>query len=459
LEDERDRKKLADWAKSSESASKINNIVSLVKSESSIFIRHDELDRDPWLLNCNNGTLDLRTGQLREHRREDLITKLAPVDFDPIATAPTFEAFLRDILPSEPVRRFVQRVIGYALNGTTEEHKLPIFYGCGANGKGTLLNVILDVVGDYGMQAANELLMARQNSHPTDQADLFGKRFVTNQETEEGQRLNESLVKQMTGGDRIRARRMREDFWQFEPTHTLFLATNHKPIIRGTDNAIWRRLRLVPFTVEIPEDKQDRKLPARLREELPGILAWAVRGHMDWLRNGLGEPEEVKAATSAYRSEMDMLKDFIEDRCVVNADMRVVAGELYEAYESWCVTNGERELSQTVFGKKLTERGIDPLKSNGVRYRIGIGLRHEGERPCLRIGEYEIFSDGTLSKDGIKVEAPTSDEMEGRVAGSGVDSSIAQENTELREGILENQTLPDTRPCAYGLTEKQLESA
>lgn len=391
-DDANTRKKLADWAKSSESASKINSMVSVVKSEPGILIGQSDLDKDPWLLNCNNGTLDLRTGALREYRPEDLITKLAPVDFDPNAMAHTFEAFLQEILPSEPVRKFVQRLIGYSLNGTTEEHKLPILYGHGANGKGTLLNTILDMLGDYAMQAANELLMARHNSHPTDQADLFGKRFVTNQETAEGQRFNESLVKQMTGGDRIRARRMREDFWEFEATHTLFLATNHKPVIRGTDHAIWRRLRLVPFTVTIPEENQDKRLPAKLRAELPGILAWAVRGHVEWLEHGLGEPNEVRAATNEYRSEMDVLGEFIEDRCKVDPDAKVVVGDLYEAYEVWCAKNGEDPLPTNLFGRKLTERGIAPMKSNGVRYRVGIDLKRSG----LRVGGSDRVGDSGI---------------------------------------------------------------
>jgi putative DNA primase/helicase len=166
--------------------------------------------------------------------------------------------------------------------------------------------------------------MAQQSdTHPTAQADLFRKRFVVNEETDDGQRLNESLVKRMTGGDRIRARRMREDRWEFAPTHTLFLATNHKPTVRGTNNAIWRRLRLVPFTVEIPEAQQDHKLADKLQDEAEGILAWLIRGHMDWLQNGLGEPEEVTQATAAYRGEQDVLAAFIDDMCVVRLDVRV----------------------------------------------------------------------------------------------------------------------------------------
>src|SRR5215212_3006671 len=178
----------------------------------------------------------------------------------------------------------------------------------------------MEALGDYSMQAAPELLLAKKASHPTELADLFGSRLVASVETDEGRRLAEGLVKQLTGRDPIKARRMREDFWQFDPTHTVFLATNHRPDVRGTDHAIWRRLKLVPFDVTIPEAEQDKRLAAKLRDELPGILAYIVRGCLEYQREGLGEPEEVKAATASYRSDMDVLANFIEDRCVVRAE-------------------------------------------------------------------------------------------------------------------------------------------
>ncbi len=374
-EQDTERKAIANHAKASESNNRIRGMVDSLKSEPFVAVQVKQLDGDPYLLNVNNGTLNLRTGELQAHKRADLITKIAPVDYHEDATAPTFEAFLREILPSEPVQGFMQRVIGYSLNGTTEEHKLPILHGAGANGKGTLLNTILAVVGDYGMQAANELLMARRNSHTTDLTDLFGKRFVINQETEQGQRLNESLVKQMTGGDRIRARRMRENNWEFQATHTLMLATNHKPVIRGTDNAIWRRLRLVPFTVEIPEHEQDHKLPEKLMAELPGILAWAVRGHMEWQQNGLGEPQEVTRATGDYRSDMDTLSGFIGDTCVVHPNARVKAQALYDAYVEWCDASRESAMKKKEFKEQMVRRGFTHKRARtGAYHYFGLGF-------------------------------------------------------------------------------------
>jgi putative DNA primase/helicase len=346
IEDEERRKALAKYARGCESDSKLRSMVNLLKSQPGVAIDFADLDRDPWLFNVHNGTLNLRTGELQPHDRGDLITKLADVDYNPDATSPTFDAFLHEILPTDTLRGFMQRVIDYSLNGTQREHKLPILHGTGANGKGTLLNIILDVVGDYGIQAADELLMSGSKAHPTDKADLFGKRFVVNQGTEEGQRLNESLIKRLTGGDRIRARRMNENFWEFQPSHTLLLATNHKPVVRSGGNSVWRRLRLVPFTEEIPEHKQDQALPDKLRNELPGILAWAVRGHMDWLQQGsLGEPEEVTAATSEYRNEQDALGRFIEEMCVEGPEARVKAADLHESYRDGATTTARYRLS------------------------------------------------------------------------------------------------------------------
>jgi P4 family phage/plasmid primase-like protien len=375
---EGERKALADHAKRSESRQRVEAMISL--AESAVPVRPEELDPDPWLLNVSNGTVDFRTGELLAHHRENLITKLAPVSYDRDARAPTFEKFLERILSSEALRRFVQRAIGYAASGVVSEEMLPIFYGVGANGKSTLVNVVMEVLGDYAVQAAPELLLAKRGSHPTELADLFGRRFVASVETDEGRRLAESLVKQLTGRDRIRARRMREDFWEFSPTHTVFLATNHRPEVRGTDHAIWRRIKFAPFEVTIPEEEQDKRLPGKLRAELSGILAWIVRGCLDYQREGLGEPEEVKKATEGYRSEMDVLAAFIEDRCVAHPNAHVGATPLYQAYKEWCEDAGEDQLTQTKFGRSLKERGFRNEKVGVVTWH-GIGLRNDEQDP------------------------------------------------------------------------------
>jgi len=327
------------------------------------------------MLNVENGTVDL-SGELREHRRENMITKLAPVEYDPDAKAPIFDAFLKRILPSEALRKFMQRAIGYAAAGIVSEEVLVILYGTGANGKSTLVNIIMEALGDYAMQAAPELLLAKRGSHPTELADLFGARLVASVEVDEGRRLAESLVKQLTGRDPIKARRMREDFWQFDPTHTVFLATNHRPEVRGTDHAIWRRIKLVPFEVTIPESEQDKRLVEKLRKELPGILAWIVRGCLEYQREGLGEPNEVKEATEGYRAEQDILAAFIEDRCVVHPKAHVGATPLYRTYKDWCEDAGESQLTQTKFGLQLRERGFRSEKAQRVTW-FGIGLRSD----------------------------------------------------------------------------------
>ncbi len=355
--DDETAKRLGKWAISSQSEGKIKSMIALAQSEPGVPVLPEEMDVSRDLLNVLNGTIDLRTGELREHRREDLLTKLAPVEYTPGTEAPTWIATLERSLPSPALRAFFKKLCGYALTGAVSEQVLAVLYGTGANGKSTVLNALLAVVGDYGMQAAPDLLVAKKSAHPTELADLFRMRFVASIEVEDGSRLAESLVKQLTGGDRVKARRMRQDFWEFEPTHKVIMACNHKPQVRGTDNAIWRRLRLVPFTETIPPAEQDKHLPDRLRDEKAGILAWTIEGCLEWRRDGLQAPEEVRQATGAYRAEMDVLGAFLRECCELDADYNVAAKELYAAYRLWCEENGERPETQRKFGSRLTERG------------------------------------------------------------------------------------------------------
>jgi putative DNA primase/helicase len=369
-------------------------------SELGIPVLPEDLDTKAWLLNCTNGTLDLKTGILRPHDRTDLLTRCISVAYDPKAACPTWEKFLWRIMggtvtPEDPDMRmgelevrqqadiraralidFLQRAIGHSLTGDTREQCLFIFWGRGANGKSTLINTLLTLLGPYAMKATAALLMVTRNDrHPTERADLFGTRFVAAIETEEGGRLNEVFVKEATGGDPIRARRMREDFWQFDPTHKVFLATNHKPVIRGTDHAIWRRIKLVPFTIVLPDTEQDKQLPAKLHAELPGILAWAVRGCLAWQQNGLGEPDAVTQATAGYREEMDVFEGFLRDECHRLPGAQGKASELYDAYERWCNANDVEALSKRTFGLRLADSGFTPEKGTaGIRIWKGIGL-------------------------------------------------------------------------------------
>ena len=375
--DDAKRKDIVQHAFRSESRNRIDAMIDLAKDE--VPVAPDMLDADPWKLNVLNGTVDLRTGELLPHSRADLITKITQVRYDPDAKAPVFEEFLEKVLPNEELRKFVQKAIGYSLTGDISEHALFFLHGSGANGKTTLMNVVLGVTGDYGKQAAPDLLVAKGNSHPTELADLFGARFVASTEVEDGRKLAENLTKQLTGGDRIKARRMRQDFWEFDPTHKIWLSANHKPEVRGTDYAIWRRIKLIPFGVSIPKVDQDPKLPEKLKDEMPGILAWAVRGCLKWQAEGLGEPKEVTQATEGYRAEQDVLAAFIEECCVVETGAWVKFSDLYAAYQAWGAESGEPTETKRKFGNRLTERGFN--KDNGtdnVAIRRGLALLYEG---------------------------------------------------------------------------------
>jgi putative DNA primase/helicase len=382
---------LQSWALKSEDARRLNAMLELARSEPGIPVCPADLDRDPWLFNCPNGTLELRTGTLREHRRGDLITKLCPTPYEPDAPCPTWQRFLAEIFAAErgPDREligYVQRLFGYALTGDVSEHLLAVFHGSGANGKGVLVNTILDVVGeDYAMAAMPSLLLThRGERHPTEIASLFGKRLLVCQETGAGRRLNEPLVKWLTGGDKLQARRMREDFWEFAPTHKAILVTNHRPEVQGSDDGIWRRLQLVPFNVHFwdpakgekgpPHLQVNKRLGELLKAEAEGILAWCVRGTLEWFHDGMQAPPSVLLATQTYRAEEDVVGTFIAERCLVGADHECRADELYRAFRAWQEEMGETQiLKQKKFGDAMTAHEFKRRSSNGTWY-IGICL-------------------------------------------------------------------------------------
>jgi putative DNA primase/helicase len=362
-----------------EDARAIARCLELAKSEECVPVLPGQLDHDPFLLNVLNGTLELRTGELRPHGREDRITKLARINYDPAARCPGWEKFLSTIMNgNDDLVTYLQRVVGYGLTGDVSEQCLWFFYGTGANGKSTFLGTVLAMLGDYGMQAVSDLLMVKNHeSHPTERADLFGKRFVATIETEEGKRMAEALMKQMTGGDKVRARKMRQDFFEFTATHKIVLAANHKPTVRGTDHAVWRRIKLVPFTVTIGDDKKDKALPAKLKKELPGILAWAVRGCRDWQQHGLGEPEEVTAATDSYRAEQDLVQAFIDDCCCAHRDLCVKASAFLDAYHDY---SGDRLMTRQTFAQRLREKGFESKRHHGgSTFWHGVSLREDSE--------------------------------------------------------------------------------
>jgi putative DNA primase/helicase len=374
------------WCLKMEAAPRIHAIVDLARSEPGVPIAVEELDRDPWLFNCPNGTLELKTGTLREHRREDYITKLCPVAYVPGAPCPRWKQFLDEVFDGKQgLVNFLHRLLGYFLTGSTKEQILPILWGAGANGKTMLVNAILGVMGrDYAFTAARGILTARGERHATERADLFGVRLAVVSETEEGDRLAAALVKDLTGSTPIRARRMREDHWEFLPTHKIVLITNHKPTVREDDDAMWRRLRLVPFEQSFDGDECDKDLPDKLAAEAEGILAWMVRGCLEWQRDGLAPPEEVEKATGDYRESQDVVGSFLEEACTFGQEYRVKASALAAEFKKWCEAIGQRVPSRDALGDALNQvKGVERYTSNGTWYR-GVRLRqpNEGSTPA-----------------------------------------------------------------------------
>ena len=367
---------IASWARSSQKADRRKAMLDLAKCEKGIPILPAQLDQHPLLINFKNGTLDLASGEFRTHEREDYLTRLIPQVYDPGAMCPSWTAFLERVVPDAHIRSFLKRAIGYSLTGDVSEQVLFFLYGEGANGKSTFLGAIQRGIGrDYAIQAAPDLLLAKRGqAHPTEMADLFSVRMAVCTEVGEGRRFDEVLIKQLTGGDPIRARKMRENFWEFDPTHHLWIAGNHKPEVRGTDYAIWRRILLIPFTVQIPKPERDPSLLSKLRAEAPGILAWVVEGALEWSQVSLNPPEAVLIATEVYREEMDVLAPFLCERVVNAPGARVRASDLYRAYTAWCEAQAERPMPQRKFGDRLTQKHFRRQKV-GVYYYLDIAMR------------------------------------------------------------------------------------
>jgi putative DNA primase/helicase len=370
-----EQKQLAAWAAASQSLAKASAMIELAKSEPGVPIASCQLDRDPFLLGVQNGVVDLRTGQSRQAQRDDYITKMAHVDYIQGATCPTWEKFLSRIFSEKTALiDYMQRALGYSLTGDTGEQVIFLPHGGGANGKSTLLDTIRTIMGDYATTSSTDLLMTKQAGAATnDVARLRGARLVATIETEDGRRMAEGLVKQLTGGDMIAARFLFAEFFEFKPQFKIWLAANHKPVIRGDDYAIWRRIHLIPFTVTIPPDQRDKSLTARLIAESAGILQWLIRGCLEWRRIGLTPPSEVLAATAEYKTEMDVFGKWIEECCLIAAHATAKGGALYASYKHWIDENGGFPLSSNRFATKLGERGFCKEKSGFVVYR-GIGI-------------------------------------------------------------------------------------
>jgi putative DNA primase/helicase len=365
----------------SESWRSITAMLNLAKSDPAIAIRPGDLDADPWLLTVSNGTLDLRTGKLRPHEQRDLITKLAPAVFEPEASCDNWLAFLDLVMNGRAnLVAFLQRAFGYCLTGITSDKAMFILYGAsGDNGKSTMIDVIQRLLGDYAMRTPTDtFLKKRDGGIPNDIAKLKGARFVWASENERGSRLSEALIKEMTGSDKMSARFMRGEFFEFYPEFKPWLATNHKPQVRG-DRALWNRLKLIPFDVSIPKEQQKprHEVMAMFHAEFPGILRWAVEGCLEWRRNGLGVPEEVVEATREYEAEQDTFAMFLEEKCVQASNARALSLTLYREYKSWAEQYGETPVSHKTFASFMSERGFAKTKTMKGALYAGVGLRAE----------------------------------------------------------------------------------
>lgn len=375
-----ERRKVADWAMKSESHHRITNMMESAKRM--VPVHPNEFDCDPHLFNVLNGTIDLRTQRLREHRREDRLTKRADVRFDPAAICPQWTAFLDRIFArNSAIIGFVQRLFGYCLMGLLTEHTIVILWGTGANGKSTLLHVIRSLAGDYSHHCRPDVFTAKRNdSQGFELVPLAGARVVTASETGAGRRLDEALVKEMTGGEPISCAPKYGSFFTFQPAFKPLLATNHKPEIRGVDEGIWRRVLLLPFTVTIPVAERDPELSTKLDSELSGILNWALKGAKDFLAMGLDAPNEVRSATADYRAEQDILAGWIDECCTLNEQASDEYAALYRDYVAWCEKTKEEPINKARFSSSLEERGCPSHRgAKGKHLRLGIARRIRGD--------------------------------------------------------------------------------
>ena len=358
--DEDARKKLLKWALTSESRAKQRDMLGL--AESLLPVSQAELDTDPWLLNVQNGTVDLKKGELKPHDRTDLNTKVCPVEYRP-GPAPLWAAFLEEVLPDKEVRDFVQRAVGYSLTGDCGEEVLFFLYGTGRNGKSKFIETLQHVMGDYSSSTRPEVLMEKKyDSIPVELAALKGIRFTSTVETGSGHRFAESLIKQVTGGDEVQVRHMRQDPFTYKPQFKIWLASNSKPDIKGRDQGIWSRIMMVPFTVTIPPERRDKTLGEKLKKEGAAILAWAVEGCLAWQQEGLNPPHQVRAAIQEYQDETDRLSDFFEEACIINPLARTSTADIYDSYLIWADLNHEEAVKKNTFSKMLGERGFVPVK-------------------------------------------------------------------------------------------------
>jgi len=382
IRDEGHGEELRRHCRHSQSVGSIKAMCELAKTDRKVIVTTQELDSDLFLLNCKNGTVDLKTGMLRKHKREDLLTMITLVEFCRTAECPTFERFLHRIMGGNAeLVRFLQRCIGYCLTGAVTEKVFFMFLGEGDNGKTTLLEAVRFVLGEYaGQIPIASLLKKNDNGIPNDIAQLQGKRFVTSSEVPEGRAFDDSFMKYITGMGTLQARHLYGEYFEFTPTFKIFIDSNRKPRVAGNDKAMWSRIRVAPFNTTISEAEKDRNLLNKLKAEAPGILAWIVRGCLDWQNDGLRPPQAVTDATAEYHTEMDSVTRFLGARCDLAPGGKELSADLYAEYRKYCEEEGATPETNTTFGKLLG--GINGLESCKIKDSRGwCGIRLRGERP------------------------------------------------------------------------------
>jgi len=383
-DDDKDAEALTKWAKASANVMRIKAMITLTQPDCSI--SPDDLDSNPWIINCINGTIDLKTGALLPHCKTDYITKRCPIAYDPTAISPLWDQYFGTFFPKSPdLVMYLQRAAGYAITGLSTEKALFLLEGDGDNGKTTFVETIMAAIGDYGDQIHSDTLLITKNEKmSTDIARMKGLRVLVSSETDPGKRLAEAKIKSLTGGGKQFGEMKYGDPFTFNPTHTIFFDTNYAPDIRGTDNAIWNRVKSIVFPVQLEKSQIDTTFNARLRTEFPGIFNWLVEGCLAYQRDGLNDPLEVCSAVSTFRAEMDTLSHWVDTCCIVSPDCTASGKQLYTSYVQWCKETGEREITYIKLSKWMVKRRKfikeERLRRDG-QYWQGVGLLSEGLPP------------------------------------------------------------------------------